>query len=203
MLKVLSLGRLSRVMLDGGYLVMFARKTSLVFLTFVVTAGLAGCGGTGPGNLPVVGGLFGGAAEKTAGDDGWAPAPVITPESRAIQVAYTSVKAEKCGFVFDPNQLRSSFLAAEARTSADPASLTKTERAYDYTAKNISARIGPVENYCSDARTRVIKSDLKRHLAGDFNPPPPKRGKKTVVYKEEGDTRPITQGEAFGEAFER
>src|SRR5215510_10122505 len=40
------------------------------------------------------------------------------PLARPIQVAWTSARASHCGFVFNPDQLRSNFLAAAARSGA-------------------------------------------------------------------------------------
>ena len=172
-------------------------------LLAILTLGLTACGSSQPSNLPLVGGLFGGA-EKTAAttESPWAPEPTYTPETRAIQVAYTSVRAQKCGFNFNPQKLRASFLQSLAAQATAPDILPKTQRAYDYTVKSITRRIGPTKDYCSEKRVRRIKSDLNRHLAGDFNPPPKKKKKKALVYREKGDQSKIAESIVFGEAFE-
>src|SRR5262245_35240139 len=54
------------------------------------------------------------------------------PLARPIQVAWTSARASHCGFVFNPDQLRSNFMAAEARAGVSPEQMQKIEHAYDY-----------------------------------------------------------------------
>jgi hypothetical protein len=94
--------------------------------------------------------------------------------TRALYAAAVSARAAKCGFYFDPAKLRASFLAAEARQGTTPEQLEKIERAFDYTRHSIAARIAKEPDYCSDLKTRQIKADLARCLAGDFSPPPKK-----------------------------
>jgi hypothetical protein len=53
------------------------------------------------------------------------------PLARPIQVAWTSARASHCA-VFNPDQLRSNFMAA-ARGPAQPRADAKIEHAYDYT----------------------------------------------------------------------
>ncbi len=55
------------------------------------------------------------------------------PQARAMQVGWTSARASYCGFIFDPAQLRASYLASEARAGKSPEEIAKLERAYDYT----------------------------------------------------------------------
>jgi hypothetical protein len=87
-------------------------------------------------------------------------------------VAWTSARAQRCGFYFDPAKLRSSYLAFEARQpGADPA---KAEKTYDATFKTIRERAAADPDYCTDTKSAEIKKDLNRHLAGDFKPSFPK-----------------------------
>lgn len=97
------------------------------------------------------------------------------PNSRAIQVGATSARATKCGYNFDPARLKASYLASETQQGVPPDQLAKLEKTYDTTAGAVSKAVATEEGYCSDFKNREIKADLTRHLAGDFNPPPPKR----------------------------
>lgn len=135
---------------------------------------LAGCSGssalttaslTGGGNGPA-------AAAAPAGP------PPSDPTSRALQVAATSARATRCGFYFDPQKLKSSFLAAEAAQGAGPEQLQKIEREYDFTRASVAKKIAEDPGYCSDLKTQEIKRDLNRHLAGDFTPTPKKPEKQ-------------------------
>ena len=92
------------------------------------------------------------------------------PLARPIQVAWTSARASHCGFVFNPDQLRSNFMAAEARAGASPEQMQKIERAYDYTLQSVTATIKDNLNYCNKDRTAAIRRDLNRYLAGDYTP---------------------------------
>jgi hypothetical protein len=92
------------------------------------------------------------------------------PLARPIQVAWTSARATHCGFVFNPDQLRSNFMASEARAGASPEQMQKIERAYDYTLQSVTATIKDNLGYCNKDRTAAIRRDLNRYLAGDYTP---------------------------------
>ena len=92
------------------------------------------------------------------------------PLARPMQVGWTSARATHCGFVFNPDQLRSDFLAAEARSGIPPEQMTKIERAYDYTRKSVLDTIKDDPSYCNTARTAAIRLDLNRYLTGDYAP---------------------------------
>lgn len=92
------------------------------------------------------------------------------PLARPIQVAWTSARATHCGFVFNPDQLRSNFLASEARAGASPDQMQKVEHAYDYTLQSVAATIKDDLNYCNNERTAAIRRDLNRYLSGDYTP---------------------------------
>lgn len=95
------------------------------------------------------------------------------PLARPVAVAWTSARAQRCGFYFDPGRLRSSYLAYEARQSGAE-QLVKFEKTYDSTFKTIRERVAEDPNYCTDSKSAEIKKDLTRHLAGDFTPNLPK-----------------------------
>ena len=58
-----------------------------------------------------------------------------------MAVAWTSARAQRCGFYFDPAKLRASYLAYEARQSP-PGQLANVEKTYDTTFKSIRERVG-------------------------------------------------------------
>jgi hypothetical protein len=125
----------------------------------------AGCSGGGL----TTGSLLAGGGNK-ASQVAAPTAPPATATDRALQVAATSARAVKCGFYFDAAKLRSSFLSAEMQTGASPEQLQKTEREYETARASMITQISKDPDYCSDARTKIIKADLSRHLAGDFSP---------------------------------
>jgi len=92
------------------------------------------------------------------------------PLARHIQVGWTSARATHCGFVFDPNQLRSNYLAAEIQSGVPQEEMKKIARAYDYTRESTLATIKDNLGYCNKERTAAIRSDLNRYLAGDYSP---------------------------------
>ena len=97
----------------------------------------------------------------------------VTPQdplARPIQVGWTSARASHCGFVFNPDQLRSNFMAAEVRAGAAPEQMQKIEQAYDYTRESVLASIKDDLGYCNNERTAAIRRDLNRYLAGDYTP---------------------------------
>jgi hypothetical protein len=110
-----------------------------------------------------------------AGD---APAAISNddPLARPIAVAWTSARAQRCGFYFDPTKLRASYLKYEAKQSGSE-QLAKAEKTYDSTFNVIRDRVSSDPDYCTDRKGAEIKADLQRHLAGDFTPklPQPKK----------------------------
>lgn len=101
--------------------------------------------------------------------------PGITNESpmaRPASVAWTSARAKRCGFFFDPDKLRANYLAFEGRQPGQD--LAKVQGTYDNTFKVILQTVSGDSNYCDETRSQNIKSELARHLAGDFSPNLPK-----------------------------
>lgn len=123
------------------------------------------------------GALFGGG-DKTAAAPAAAPPPP-TPDDRAVHVGATSARATRCGYVFDPANVRSAYLAYEAGLGGAPDQLARTEKSYDYTVASIGKTISANADYCSDEQTSVIKKDLAKVLAGDFSAPPKKASSAT------------------------
>ena len=122
-------------------------------------------GGCSNGGGLTTGSLFG---SSQAGQV--AAAQPVSAGDRAAQVGAVSARAAKCGFNFDATALKTSFMNAEATQAADQAALNKTEREYDTIRVKVAAAIAKEPDFCSDSKTRDIKADLTRHLAGDFTP---------------------------------
>lgn len=134
---------------------------------------LAGCS-NGPSPLPslTTGALFGKADDAKAAAakaDHMAPLP-DTPTNRAIQVGMTSSRAVKCGFNFDVAALKSKFLAAEAQAGIAVDELAKVEKVYDSAANAVTRTTAKKENYCNEAKVKLIKADLGLVLAGNYAP---------------------------------
>lgn len=92
------------------------------------------------------------------------------PLARPVQVGWNSARASYCGFVFNPDQLRSSFLASEAQRGATPDQMQKVTQAFDYSRDATYRTIKDNPGYCTKERTTAIRKDLNRYLAGDFSP---------------------------------
>lgn len=129
-------------------------------LLIAATALHAGCGGGASG-------LTTGATSADGPDGGMSN---DNPMARPVSVAWTSARAKRCGFYFDPAKLRSSYLIYESQQGAVGDQLAKIQNAYDSTFNTISAKIGSEADYCSDRKTAEIKADLQRHLSGDYRP---------------------------------
>lgn len=143
---------------------MLSKKLKLLSAV-LATAGLAACS---EGSSLSTSSIFGGDSTPAA-----PPAPVNTPAARALQVGGTAARANKCGYNFDASKLRANFLAAEA-AQAPGTDQTTVQKTYDTAYSGVSKAAASKPDYCSDAKTRDIKADLTRHLAGDYAPSPPK-----------------------------
>lgn len=127
---------------------------------------LAGCGGSGS-ELLSTGSLLG--ESKPA-------APVNDGAARAFQVGTVSARAIKCGFNFDPAKLKATYLGYERQQPGVP-DMAKIEKIYDVSFNAVTKAVAAEGEYCTDTKTRTIKADLGRHLAGDYTPsaPPPQQ----------------------------
>jgi surface antigen len=132
-------------------------KAARIALAFVATA-LAGCSGA---SGLTTGSIFGSSdpPKKEAIND---------PLMRAFQVGTVSARAIKCGFNFDPAKLKTNYLAYERQTPG--VDVAKIERVYDVSFNGVAKAVASETDYCSTEKTRTIKADLGRHLAGDFSP---------------------------------
>lgn len=138
-------------------------------LLVMTSLALAGCGGSGS-ELLSTGSLLG--ESKPA-------APVNDGPARAFQVGTVSARAIKCGFNFDPGKLKTNYLTYERQQPGVP-DLVKIEKIYDVSFNAVAKAVAAEGEYCTDAKTRTIKADLGRHLAGDYTPSAP------VAQQDEG-----------------
>lgn len=129
----------------------------------VVVALSAGCS-NGPGGLTTAG-LPKDLPSSPSDND---------PMSRPVGVAWTSARAKRCGFHFDPAKLKINYLAYERAQGPAADQLAKIEKAYDTTFRITSEKVAADPDYCTDNRGAEIKADLHRHLAGDYTPNLPK-----------------------------
>ena len=127
----------------------------------LVAAALMGCGGA---PSLTTGSILGGP-EKPATPAG----PVNDPTMRAFQVGTVSARAIKCGFNFDPAKLKTNYLSYE-RTMTPGGDLAKVEKIYDVSFNGVAKAVAGQSDYCSEQKTKAIKADLSRHLAGDYTP---------------------------------
>ncbi len=135
-------------------------KANILTVAFAA-AFLGGCGASLPN---MTGSLFGGTTQPAA-----AKIPQNDNVARAMQVGGTAARAQKCGFNFDADKLRMQFLAAEGATA--PADNTKTGQVYDSAYRGVAKALSTrSEDYCSQAKTTVIKNALARHMTGDYAP---------------------------------
>jgi hypothetical protein len=139
-------------------------KAAGIWLALVAVS-LTGCSGA---SLPSIttGSILGGPEKPTAD-----PSSVNDPTNRAFQVGTVSAKAIKCGFNFDPAKLKINYLNYE-RSLASGADMAKIEKVYDVSFNGVAKAVAGDADYCSDAKTKAIKADLARHLAGDYSPAP-------------------------------
>jgi hypothetical protein len=117
-----------------------------------------------------------GTVERVTGHEGATTdkaARYVSPEdplARPIQVAWTSARASRCGFMFDPAKLKADYLADETRRGVPPDQLARLAQAYDYTRDSVTGTISADPTYCNKERTDAIRADLKHYLSGDYSP---------------------------------
>ena len=95
------------------------------------------------------------------------------PMARPVAVAWTSARAKRCGFYFDPAKLRTNYLSYESRQAAGE-QYAKIEKAYDTAYKSTSEKVSQEVDYCTESKAQEIKAALERHIAGDYTPNLPK-----------------------------
>ncbi len=123
---------------------------------------LAGCSSSGSG-------LF------STGSTPPPPEPFFNdPDTRTLQVAWNSVRAQKCSFQLDVAKLKASYLAWERELGADPTVIGKLDGDYDRVRAMMAERIAPkpVTEYCSNAQVAETRRFIQRYMAGDFSATP-------------------------------
>ena len=90
------------------------------------------------------------------------------PIDRPTRVGWTSARASRCGFVFDPARLRGSYLAFERSYGADPRRMQEIQKAYDYSLEATAELAKQNTGYCTRERVDEIRPELNRYLSGDF-----------------------------------
>ena len=148
-----------------------------------LSTGLAACSGpSGSSSSLVTGSIFSSAPKTAAAADG---APAVKPEdpaARPVNVAWTSARAAKCGFYFDPAKLRQSFLTSQVADGVKGEQLAKVQQSYDTSFARVAKALAGQDTYCDEQQVAEIKSNLNRHLAGDFST----AAKPTKVAQKEG-----------------
>ena len=135
------------------------KAASLVLaLGAVALAGCSGASGLSTASL------FG------AGEKPKAEGPVNDPTARAFQVGTVSARGVKCGFNFDPAKLKASYLMYESKQPGGAENLAKIEKIYDVSFNGVAKAVAEQADYCTDAKTTIVKADLNRHLQGDYTP---------------------------------
>ena len=129
----------------------------------LVAAALTGCSGA---PSLTTGSILGGPEKPAAASN---TGSINDPTNRAFQVGTVSAKAIKCGFNFDPAKLKNNYLGYE-RTLAPGTDIAKVERIYDVSFNGIAKAVAGDTDFCSEEKTKAIKADLSRHLAGDYTP---------------------------------
>lgn len=164
----------------------------------VLAVGLTACGNASNNTKSGLStaSILGEAPAAASGDR-----PGITkddPMARPVQVAWTAARAEKCGFNFNAAKLKSDYMAFEQRSGADSSRLGQVDKTYDMTVTKIRSTIGSAETYCTDKTAGVIKADLQRHLAGNYEPsfPEDKKIAEGNFWSKSGDQ---TQHEKFNQ----
>ena len=99
-----------------------------------------------------------------------ATGPVNDPTTRAFQVGTVSARGVKCGFNFDPAKLKATYLMYESKQPGGTENLAKVEKIYDVSFNGVAKAVAEQADYCTDAKTTIVKADLNRHLKGDYTP---------------------------------
>jgi len=175
----------------------------------ILSSALAGCsGGAGLSTASIFGNdappspPAAGAAPATASVPASVPQAPSDPTARAFFVGSVSARAEKCGYNFDPVKVKTSFMAHETSVGATPDEMAKLEKAFQIAHNGVAKAAADEPNYCNDRKTKEIKDDLTRVLAGDFEPP---RAKIVAQKQDSGglfggwfDNDSVDSGPSFG-----
>ena len=160
-------------------------------LLFVMLAlGLSGCSGGGGVSTASI---LGGEAAPTP-----ASVAVADPGERAFHAGAVTARAVRCGYNFDPAAVRANYLAHEAAVGATPEQMAKLQQTYDVAHRGVAKAAGEDSNYCTDRRTRDIKTELGNLLAGNFEAPKKQAPKEEGLFSGWLDGGGSDTGPAFG-----
>ena len=122
--------------------------------------------------------------------------------ARPTNVAWTSARAVKCGFYFDPAKLRQSFLAAQAAEGIKAEQLSAVQRTYDASFTRVTNALAGRNGYCDQQQIADIKANITRNLAGDFSTLKPtkvaaKEGMFDWLKDPSGGNKPLSRNDVL------
>lgn len=162
------------------------------FALAVAAAGLAGSlAGCSGGSGLSTGSLIGGAGAAPAG-----PRPV-TASDRAVYTAANVARAQRCGFYFDPEQVKANYTASEQQAGTPTETMQKVLKEYDVTRQAVLSATANDSGYCTEGRTREVKATLSRQLAGDFNPPQKRQDVNVGWFDHQKQNAPLDGNKVF------
>lgn len=162
-----------------------------ILISLALAAAAAGITGCGSGSGLSTGSLIGGPGSAPA-----APKPV-TASDRAVYVAANVARAQRCGFYFDPAQVKANYIASEQQAGTPPDAMPRLEKEYDTTRQAVLAATVNDAGYCTEGRTRDVKAQLARQLAGDFNPPQKRQEADVSWFDHQKKTVPLDGTKVF------
>lgn len=170
-------------------------RTSTLTILAVAAASAVGLTACGSGSSLTTGSLIGGPSTQ-------GPKP-ITASDRALHVGSNVARAQRCGFFFDPDQVRASFLAAEQQAGTAPDVLQKVQKEFDFTRQSVLTAAAKDDAYCTEGRTREVKAALTRHLAGNFNPPQARQDVQIGLFDHQKRDQPFDGNKVFDASQKR
>ncbi|MGH1417468.1 MAG: hypothetical protein ACRBCJ_01270 [Hyphomicrobiaceae bacterium] len=145
-------------------MVKFSSVSPLSAACLLASLLLAGCSGA---SGLTTGALFG-SEDAAKAKAQVAKAPQDTPIKRAYQLGKVSARAVRCGYNFDKEALKSKFLQNESLTGLPVEQISKLNQVHDSAFRGVARAVAKQEDYCTSAKTKIIKASLNRYLAGDF-----------------------------------
>lgn len=141
-------------------------KAASPLLSILLALGLAACSSTGGSQTGFLSG--GGDADATATTQ---QTVSNDPDTRVMQLAWNTARADKCGFQFNAPRMRASYLAWEGELGAAPEEIARYASGYDQSGALFRARIKaePIAEYCSGKVVSDIRSAMTQYIAGDFS----------------------------------
>ena len=172
-------------------------RTTIV-TSLAVTGLVAALGGCGSGNSLTTGSLFGSGSGP---DQAAAPAPKpITPSERALYVGASVARAQRCGFFFNADEVKTNYLASEEQAGTAPDVIAKVTKEFDFTRQSVLAAAAKDETYCTEGRNREVKAALTRQLAGDFSPPRAREDVNISLFDHQKRNQPLNGERIFDQS---